>query len=305
MVENRSFSSRLFDLFNILLLTALALVCLYPMWHVVAASISDPKMLSVHHGALLWPLGLSTAGYRVVLNNPNVWNGYANTLFYVTVGTLLRMASTILGAYVLSRRDFMFQRVMMFIVVFTMYFGGGMVPTFLVVKTLGLYNTRAALIIPSLIATWNMIILKTGIQSVPDSLEESARLDGAGDFVVLLQIILPVIKANLAVVALYYAVGEWNSWFKAVIYLQDKGKQPLQVFLREILITRSAETGISTGAVVAQINSSADVAGSAELFVQELIRYCTIVVATVPILCLYPFVQKYFVQGVMMGSIKG
>lgn len=179
--------------------------------------------------------------------------------------------------------------------VFTMYFSGGMIPSFLVVQKLGLYNSRAAIIIPTLISTWNMIIMKSALQSVPDALEESARLDGANDLVVLFQILVPVVKATIAVIVLYYVVGEWNSWFNAMIYLRDNNKRPLQLFLREILIENSTN---STG----QTKMEADISAA---FLEESIKYCTIVVATVPILCIYPFVQKYFVTGVMMGSIKG
>ena len=180
-------------------------------------------------------------------------------------------------------------------IVFTMYFSGGMIPSFLVVKLLGLYNTRAAIILPTLISTWNMIIMKTALQAVPDALEESARLDGANDLVILFQILVPVVKATIAVIALYYVVGEWNSWFNAMIYLRDNSKRPLQLFLREILIENSTNANASA-------NVDADISAA---FLEESIKYCTIIVATVPILCIYPFVQKYFVTGVMMGSVKG
>lgn len=295
MVESKSIGSRIFDICNYVFLAFLALICLYPMWHVLCGSFSDPVLLMKHYGPIVRPLGFSLEGYKVVLHNPNILTGYGNTIFYVVVGTICRVLATMICAYILSRKGFMFRRFMTFMMVFTMYFGGGMVPTFMVVKAIGLYDTRAALIIPSLIATWNMIIMKTALQAVPTSLEESAKLDGANDLVVLFWIILPVVKATVAVICLYYAVAEWNSWFSAVIYLRDTSKRPLQVWLREILLLNSSNAGNQTPAAETDISA---------MFLEELIKYSTIIVATVPILCIYPFVQKYFVTGVMMGSIK-
>lgn len=294
MVRKRSVSGTIFDVCNYIILTLLAFVCLYPVWHVLVGSFSDPIQLTSHYGALIKPVGFSLEGYRVVFNNPNIWTGYKNTLFYVVVGTATRMFFTLLCAYLLSRKDFLLRKGLTFMMVLTMYFGGGMIPSFMVVKALGLYNTRAAIIIPSLISTWNMIIMKTALQGVPSALEESARLDGANDFVVLFQILVPVVKATIAVIALYYIVGEWNSWFSAMIYLRDTSKRPLQLFLREILIENT------TSAQTAEVETDLSA-----VFLEESIKYCTIVIATVPILCIYPFVQKYFVTGVMMGSIKG
>lgn len=296
MVRKKSTSGVIFDICNYIFLTLLAFVCLYPVYHVLIGSFSDPVQLTRHYGAILKPLGFSLEGYKVVFNNPNIWSGYANTLFYVIVGTFFRMIFTLVGAYLLSRKDFLIRKILTFMMVFTMYFSGGMIPSFLLVKMLGLYNSRAAIILPTLISTWNMIIMKTAFQAVPDSLEESARLDGANDLVVLFQILVPVVKATIAVIALYYIVGEWNSWFNAMIYLRDNSKRPLQLFLREILIENSTNTNAASANVDADISAA---------FLEESIKYCTIVVATLPILCIYPFVQKYFVTGVMMGSIKG
>ena len=294
MVQRKTLSNRIFDAFNYALLTLLAIVCLYPVWHVLLGSFSDPVQLTRNYGAIFAPLGFSLEGYQVVFNNPNIWSGYANTLFYVVVGTILRMIFTLVGAYLLSRKDFLMRKPLTFMMVFTMYFSGGMIPSFLVVQMMGLYDTRAAIIVPTLISTWNMVIMKTALQAVPDALEESARLDGANDLVVLFQILVPVVKATIAVIVLYYVVAEWNSWFNAMIYLRDNSKRPLQLFLREILIENSTNSSAT--------NMDADVSAA---FLEESIKYCTIVVATLPILCIYPFVQKYFVAGVMMGSIKG
>jgi putative aldouronate transport system permease protein len=295
VVETKNLGSRTFDAFNYVFLGFIAMICLYPMMHVIWGSISNPTKLAVHSGTILLPLGFSLEGYKVVLNNPNIWTGYGNTLFYVVVGTILKLFMTALGAYVLSRKDFMFRKALTLMIVFTMYFGGGLIPNFLLIQNLGLYNTRWAILIPGLVATWNLIILKTAFQSVPSSLEESAKIDGANDLTILIRIIFPVCKATIAVIALYYAVGEWNAWFNAMIYLRNRAKYPLQLFLREILLSNS-KSGNMSGEMVGE--------SGIELFIEEVIRYCTIVVATIPILCVYPFIQKYFVKGVMMGSLK-
>ncbi len=300
MVEKRNAWNWLFDIANYVFLTLLAIVCLYPMLHVLFGSVSDPRLLTKHTGILLHPLGFTSRGYEIVFNNPNIWAGYANTLFYVIVGTVLRTLMTMLGAYVMMQKDFMPRRVLMFLFVFTMYFSGGLIPDYLVVTRLHLLNTRWAIIIPSLISTWNMIILKTAFSQIPPSLSESAKLDGAGDLTILFRIILPAAKASVAVIIMYYAVGEWNSWFSAAIYLPGRRDlYPLQLFLREILISNSASGNAAEAA-----GGSGSGADAIEALIEDVVRYCTICVATIPILCIYPFVQKYFVKGVMMGSIK-
>ena len=289
MVESKSFGSRLFDVLNYALLFVLTVVFLYPLWYVLVGSISDPVRLFMHNGLLWRPLGFSLQGYRTMLQNPNVGIGYANTIFYVVVGTVLSIFFSCLGAYTLSRPKLMFKKLFTLLVVFTMYFSGGMIPKFLVVKGVGLYNTRMAVILPGVISTWNMIVMRTTFAAVPEALRESAYIDGANDFVILYRIYIPVSKATMAVIILFYVVSQWNSWFPAMIYLRDSKKWPLQMILREILINDAA----------GGISDDADAQ-----YLQELIKYCTIIVATVPILCIYPFVQKYFMKGVMMGSIK-
>ena len=211
------------------------------MIHVIMGSISDPTLLVNHRGLLLIPEGFTSRGYEIVFNNPNIWSGYANTLFYVIVGTLLRTFMTMLGAYVLAQKDFLPRKPLMLMFVFTMYFSGGLIPDYLLVTNLHLLNTRWAIIIPTLINTWNMIILRTAFVQVPESLIESVRLDGAGDMRILFNIVVPASKAALAVIVMYYAVAEWNSWFSAAIYLPNgREMYPLQLFLREILIANSA-----------------------------------------------------------------
>ena len=213
MVESKSFGSRLFDVLNYALLFVLTVVFLYPLWYVLVGSISDPVRLFMHNGLLWRPLGFSLQGYRTMLQNPNVGIGYANTIFYVVVGTVLSIFFSCLGAYTLSRPKLMFKKLFTLLVVFTMYFSGGMIPKFLVVKGVGLYNTRMAVILPGVISTWNMIVMRTSFRAIPQSLEESARLDGAGDFTILFRIIVPCAKATIAVMVLYYAVAQWNGWF--------------------------------------------------------------------------------------------
>lgn len=268
----------------------LSFLCLYPMLHVIFASVSDPMQLMRHSGVLLHPLGFSAEGYKVVFQNPNIPASYLNTILYVTVGVSINIILTTMGAYALSRKGYMFKRSITFLIIFTMYFSGGMIPNFLLVKQLGLYNSIWALVLPGAISVWNMIVMKTSFQAIPLSLEESARIDGANDFVILWKIFLPVSKATIAVMLLFYAVGHWNSWFNAMIYLRDRSKYPLQLIMREILISNS-----SSGNVIEDADT---------LFLQEVIKYATIVISTVPILCIYPFVQKYFMTGVMMGSLK-
>ena len=273
-----------------ILMGLMALICLYPMWHVVMASFSDPIELMRHSGVILKPLGHSLEGYKVVLQNPNIPVSYRNTIFYVVLGTSINMFMTTLGSYALSRKGYMFKRTLTLLIVFTMYFNAGLVPNFLLVKNLHMYNTIWALVLPGAISTWNLIVMKTAFQSVPVSLEESARLDGANDFIILFKIFLPLSKATVAVMILFYAVGHWGSWFNAMIYLRDRVKYPLQLIMREILIANSASG-----------NSMAD---TDAMFLEEIIKYATIVVSTVPILFIYPFAQKYFMAGVMMGSVK-
>jgi putative aldouronate transport system permease protein len=296
MLVKKTFGEISFDIVNYLLLILVGLACLYPMLHVLFASFSEPAGLAKHTGILFKPQGFSTIGYGIVFRNPNILSGYMNTIFYVVVGTTLNILMTALGAYVLSRKDLLLKKLLMLMIVFTMYFGGGLIPEFLLVKGLGLYDSRLALIIPTLISTWNLIVMTTAFRAIPDSLEESAKMDGANDFIILFRIILPVTKATIAVMVLFYAVGHWNSWFSAMIYLRDRGLYPLQLLLREILIANSASGNLLEGASVSEDDRA---------LVYLVIKYCTIIVATVPILLIYPFCQKYFMKGVMLGSVKG
>lgn len=284
-----SLDSRFFSIMVNVLVTLITIVCFYPMYYVLVASFSDPVLLMNHRGGLLAPIGFSIGGYELVLRNPSIYLGYRNTLVYVIGGTLLNMLMTILGAYALSRPNFTGKKTFSFLIVFTMYFGGGLIPNYLLIKELRMLNTMWALLVPGAIGTWNLLVLRTAFKSAPASLEEAAIIDGANDLQVLLHVLLPVSKASVAVIVLFYAVRHWNSWFSAMIYLpRARDLYPLQLFLREIL---QANNFVEEGATMD--------------FSSELVKYCTIVVSTLPILCLYPFLQRYFVKGVMLGSVKG
>ncbi len=291
MVQRKTVGEKVFDFFVCALVVSASLVCLYPMLYVLFASISDPLQLVTHTGPILKPLGFSLVGYEVMLQNPNLPVGYGNTIFYVVVGTALKVLMTMLGAYALSCDGYRLKKVISIAIIITMYINGGLIPNFLLVKELGMLNTRFAILLPGLIGTWNMIVMRTAFKAVPSSIYESAKIDGANDFVILFKIVAPIAKATLMVIMLFYAVGIWNSWFDSMIYLQNaRDKWPLQMFLREILIySASAEEGAIT-----DVN-----------FVDEVMKYSMIIISTVPILCVYPFIQKHFNKGIMMGSLKG
>lgn len=293
MMVKRSFGERLFDIANVVFMIILSIVTLYPFLYVLFASLSDPTWLVKVRGIILYPHGITFVAYKMVFQNPAILTGYANTLFYVVVGTSLNILMTSLGAYALSRQNVMWKNPIMFCIVFTMFFNGGLIPTFLLVNNLGMLDSRWALIIPVAMSAYNLIIMRTAFQGVPVSLEESAKLDGANDFTVLFRIILPLSMPVIAVMILFYGVGHWNAWFNALIYIRTRELYPLQLILREILITNSTDS-MMTG-----------VGGGDKMPVGETIKYATIIIATVPVLCLYPFLQKYFVKGVMIGAIKG
>ena len=278
-----------FRLINGIILAMISLMTLYPFLYVIFASFSDPVKLMGNSSLLLKPLGFSLNAYKKVFVNHSIYSGYLNTIFYVAAGTLVNILATCMAAYVLSRKQFMLRRFLTIMFIFTMYFNGGLIPSYLLIKDLGLINSRLSLILPGAVSTFNLMIMITGFEGIPQSLEESARIDGAGDWTILFRIIMPLAKPTIMVILLYYAVGHWNSWFNAMIYLRDADKMPIQIFLRDIL-TRS-QLGAMTG--------QTDVED-----VGQTIKYATIIVSTVPILCIYPFIQKHFVKGVMIGAVK-
>lgn len=282
---------KIFRIVNYIVLTVIALICLYPMWFVAMASFSNSSQLMAHSGFLLKPLGFNLQAYLKVFENPMILTGYVNTMFILIIGIGLDLVMTALAAYFFSRKGVMFKKPLMLFVLFTMFFSGGMIPFYLNLKELHLINNRWGLIIPFAINTYNMIILRTSFESIPDSLTEAARIDGAGHITILFKIILPLSKAVMAVMVLYYGVSIWNSWFWASAILRNRELYPLQVILREILISNDLQA----------MNGGAG--ADAEAIAQS-IKYATIMVATVPILFVYPFLQKYFTKGVMIGAVK-
>ncbi|SFL59373.1 putative aldouronate transport system permease protein [Paenibacillus sp. 1_12] len=293
MREYPTVQERIFDVFNIIALSLLMLVTLYPIYYVAIASISNPTELMSHKGMIWFPQGFSLKAYSMVFDNPMILKGYGNTIFIVIVGLLFNLTLTAFGAYALSRKGLYYRKQLTLFIVFTMFFGGGLIPYYLTVKGLGLTNTVWALIIPQAINTFNLIIMRTTFHAIPDSLEESAKIDGANDFIILFRIIVPISLPIMAVMILYYGVSHWNSWFNAMIFIRDRELFPLQLILREILI--SGETaGMVTGAEAGDM-----------VMLAETLKYATIMIATLPILFVYPFLQKYFVKGALLGAIKG
>lgn len=293
MVRSKSMGHKVFTVANYAVLTGIGFLCLAPMLHTIMASFSEPEALSGHAGLILWPLGFTLTGYRMVFGNPNIYTGYLNTFIYVIASTVLGTLLTITSGYVLSRKNLYIKNGFMFFLTLPMLFSGGMIPFYTVVKSLGMLNTRMAVILPSCLSVFNIIIMRTAMTEIPQSLEEAARIDGAGDITIMMKIIVPLSKATIAVVALFTAVGQWNSWFNASIFLQDRSLYPLQLILRDILLQNDTTQ-----------MSKTEAESNLALY-KELIKYCTTVVATLPILCIYPFVQKYFVKGMMIGSVKG
>ena len=291
MIEEKSKASKAFDIFNVIFLCFMIVITLYPFYYVLVCSFSDSSLLMMKRGIVLWPQGFSMAAYKAVFSNPNIFTGYRTTLIVVIFGTILNVLLTAIGAFLITRRKFRLRKSLEYIMIFTMYFSGGMIPTYIIVyNVLKLGDTLWALLLPTAISTYNLLIMKSNFMSIPDSLEESAKLDGANDIIILFRIILPLSTSIMAVMVLFYGVGHWNSWFQALLYIRTRDKYPLQLILREILL----------------INSASSMADSDNAYMlSETIKYATIMVATVPILCVYPFIQKYFVKGIMLGAVKG
>lgn len=288
-----SLSRKIFVVCNTILLIGLIIVTLYPVWYVFCASFTRYSELLAHTGLLLYPKGFTTIAYKLLLENPMIFHGFRNTAFIVVFGLIINMVMTTLGAYFFTRKNVYWKNFLMLGIVFTMFFSGGLVPFYFTVRNLGLDNTLWALIIPAAMSTYNLIVLRTAFAAVPDSLEESARLDGAGHLSIIKNIYVPLTMPSLAVILLYYFVSHWNSWFNATIFLRDRTMYPLQVVMREILIQNSTDE---------MLMGTAD---GEENQVSELIKYALIVVSLVPVLCLYPFIQRFFVKGVMVGAVKG
>ncbi|MGN0761904.1 MAG: carbohydrate ABC transporter permease [Aristaeellaceae bacterium] len=293
-IRDKSLSDRIFHALVIIISVLVAIIILYPLWFVIIASISNSDL--VNQGKVtFWPVDIRFYGFQQIFQDSRIWIGYRNTIFYVVVGTLLNIIVTMPAAYALSRPDFKARNAVMLYFVFTMYFSGGLVPTYMMVNSLKLINTPWILLVMVLINTYNLIIARTFIQNtIPNDLFESATLDGATHFRTFWSIVLPLSKAIISVEILYYAVFHWNDYFNALIYTSSPEVQPLQMVLRRILLQNEAFASGNGGVQGGYAQSSAD-----------QVKYAVIIVSTVPILCVYPFVQKYFEKGVMIGAVKG
>jgi putative aldouronate transport system permease protein len=284
-------------LFNILLygISAIVLVIvLYPLYFIVIASFSSPTAVA-NGQVFLYPVGLTLDGYKALIANERIWTGYRNTILYTGLGTLFSLLVCIPAAYALSRKDLVFRGPLMLFFTIPMFFSGGLIPIFLTVRAVGLYNNFWVLIIPFAVSIYHVLVARTFFQtSIPEDLLDSATIDGCGNLRFFVQIVLPLSHAVIAVIGLWTAVGHWNSYFNALIYLRDQNLMPLQIILRSILITNQSQAAMGTG-------EAAEIA----LRTAALVRYGAIIVSTLPIMLVYPFIQKYFNQGVMIGAIKG
>jgi len=290
----RSRADKAFDVMDYVLLTIAFLVVAYPLYFVLIASVSDP--IAVYEGrVILYPIKPTLEGYSRIFSYESLFTGYKNTLIYTLVGTAINLVLTITAGYALSRKDLVGRNVMMMGVMITMIFSGGMIPNYLLVRSLKLYNTMWALILPGAVSTWNLIVTRTFFQqTIPDELQEAAELDGCGDTAFFLRVVLPLSSSIIAVMVLFYAVSHWNSYYNALLYLSSSSKYPLQLVLRNILIVNTLDDMVNDVATQA-----------AQQRMGDLIKYGMIIVSSLPLLILYPFLQKYFVHGVMIGAIKG
>ncbi|NLL71738.1 MAG: carbohydrate ABC transporter permease [Epulopiscium sp.] len=283
-----------FDIINTLLMTIIICITLYPLLYVVAISFSSSEFVQANMVKII-PKGFNFGAYAEVMGNEFFWTAYKNTILYTVVGTSINLVFTCTLAFCLSRKELIFRDAISILVVLTMFFSGGLIPNFLLIKWLGMYNTIWAIVIPGAISTYNMIIVRTYMQGLPEEIFESVRIDGGNDLQIYLKIVLPLSKPVIATIGLFYAVGHWNSYFAPMIYFKDRALYPLQIILREMIVEQTFQ----------------DMAGDlAEAFGQspptsEMLISSSIVIALIPILCVYPFIQKYFVKGVMIGSLKG
>jgi putative aldouronate transport system permease protein len=293
MVQRRGSGDRVFFIGNNLFLALIFIVMVYPFLYVLAVSLSSPNAV-IQNKVFLFPVGFNLTAYRVVADNKGIWTGYANTLLYTVVGTLINLVVTSLMAYALSKKYLWGNRFFSLFVIFTMFFQGGMIPNYLLISNLRMINTIWAIVLPGAVSTWYLMVMRTFFGQLPAELEEAAMVDGCNPFVVFIRIIIPLSKPILFTMALFYAVTHWNAYMAPLIYLNDKAKFPLQIIMRQILIT--GDTNF-TNAI-----SYLDDTG---LIISDTIKYATIIISILPIVMVYPFIQKYFSKGVMIGSVKG
>ena len=290
----KSKEDRIFLAVCYIIISILTIIVLYPMGYVVSATFSSGS--AVAQGKVwLWPVEVTLDGYKAILKYKNIWIGYRNTIFYTVVGTVINVCLTMICAYPLARRNLRGRNAIMMLFVFTMLFNGGMIPNYILISKLKIINTPWAMLLPGAISVYNMIVARTFIQqNISSELMDAAKIDGCNDVQIFSQIVLPLSKAIIAVLAMWYAVGHWNSYFNAFLYLNDKELYPLQIFLRELLVLGNVSSEMVDAETIAQLQN-----------LKYLLKYTTIVIATVPLFAIYPFVQKYFVKGVMIGSVKG
>lgn len=293
-MKRKGMSDRTFGIINGVFIGILVTLIIYPLIFVISASISDPN--AVNLGKMwLWPVDITFEGYKLVFQNDDIWMGYRNTIVYTLVGTFIHLFILLPCAYALSRKELMGTKFILWFVLFTMLFSGGLIPTYLVVQNLGMLDTIWAIVIPNVVGAWSILVARTFFQSsIPDQLVEASKIDGASDFTIFFKVVLPLSLPIIAVMALFHAVSLWNQYFSALIYLSDRSMYPLQIILREILVVNEMETGggMSTETLATQIKRAG------------LIKYAIIIVSSLPLLIVYPFLQRFFVQGVLIGSVK-
>ena len=288
-----STGDKVFYALNYLFLGLMTLIILYPLYFIIIASISDPDAV-LNGDVILYPVQVTLSGFQKILERTDVWRGYLNTIIYTLITVVLSLIVTVPAGWSLSRSTLMGKKAFMIYFIIPMFFGGGLIPFYNVMNSLGLVNTIWAVILPSILSVWNLFMTRTFFESsIPEGLVEAARIDGAGEFRIFFSLVIPLSKAILAVMALYYAVGQWNSYFNAMIFLQNENLFPLQLVLKEILIASESTTGGSGETILEQYRTA------------NQIKYVSVIVSSAPVICLYPFVQKYFAQGAMIGSLKG
>ena len=290
---NHNVSDRVFNGINYVLMLVISFLMLYPFVYTLSMSISSP-IYAVQNEIVLLPKGFSTESYKLVFADEEVWQSYYNTLWYTCVGTLINVTLTIISAYPLSKKRFFLRNKLMVFVAITMFFSGGLIPSFILISQLGLYNTRWAIVLPGAISAWNLILARTFFESIPDSLEEAAILDGANQMKILIRVYIPLSMPIIAVLILFYAVGHWNSYFSALLYLPNKELQPVQLYLRKVLTMANNEI----------IGNQMAIGYERSLATMQL-KYTVVIVKILPIICVYQFLQRYFVKGIMIGAIKG
>ena len=293
---NRSKGDKIFDIVNLAVLMFIMVIIVYPLLFVIIASISDPRRI-YDNPLLLWPRGLTMASFKLVFQNRDIWRGYRNTILYTSLGTSINIAMTTMAAYPLSRKDFWGRNVITFYFTFTMFFSGGLIPLYLLLRDLRMLNTLWAMVIPSAVSVYNVIIMRTYFQTrIPKDLEDAARIDGCSNIRMLLRLILPISMPIIAVMVLFYGVGHWNSYFSALVFLSSRAKYPLQMILREILIQNEMST---------MLTISFDDMYAERMVAKMGLRYAVIIVSALPIFIFYPLLQRFFKEGIMVGALKG